>query len=273
MNNNNDMDRRRGLLCGLLASGLRLEGLIRVALERPATADEIAPQISEEFALYSEIFRQAWAAPDAACGSCEVPETAPEAVCAAEAAESLEPAAEEIRDEETCPEETAEGEASEAPEAVEAVVEPVAESVAEPVAELVAEPVAELVVEPVAESVAEPAAESVCEALPEEENVVVVESRCEERVAPRPLADSLKVDELLARKESADLRRAFTLNDKFRFRRTLFGGSDERFGEVLDRLEVLGSYAEAEGYLCGVLDTEPEEYEDFMTIIKAHYQS
>lgn len=249
MNNNNDMDRRRGLLCGLLASGLRLEGLIRVALERPATADEIAPQISEEFALYSEIFRQAWAAPEAACGSSEESETAPEAVCAAEAAEALEPAAEEIRDEETCPEETAEGEASEAPEAVEAVEEPVAESVAEP------------------------AAESVCEALPEEENVVVVESRCEERVAPRPLADSLKVDELLARKESADLRRAFTLNDKFRFRRTLFGGSDERFGEVLDRLEALGSYAEAEGYLCGVLDTEPEEYEDFMTIIKAHYQS
>lgn len=248
MNNNNDMDRRRGLLCGLLASGLRLEGLIRVALERPATADEIAPQISEEFALYSEIFRQAWAAPDVAC--------------AAEAAEALEPAAEEIRDEETCPEEAAEGEA---PEAVEAAEEPAVEPVVEPVAELV--------VEPVAESVAEPAAESVCEAQPEEENVVVVESRCEERVAPRPLADSLKVDELLARKESADLRRAFTLNDKFRFRRTLFGGSDERFGEVLDRLEALGSYAEAEGYLCGVLDTEPEEYEDFMTIIKAHYQS
>lgn len=247
---NNDMDRRRGLLCGLLASGLRLEGLIRVALERPATVDEIAPQISEEFALYSEIFRQAWAAPEAACGSCEALETAPEAVCAADASEDV---AADTCAEEPCSEEAAEGEAHDAVEAVAAVAESVEESVAEPIRE--------------------PAAESVCESLPEEENVVVVESHCEERVLPRPLADSLKVDELLARKESADLRRAFTLNDKFRFRRTLFGGSDERFGEVLDRLEAMDSYAEAEGYLSGVLDTEPEEYEDFMTIIKAHYQS
>ena len=53
-------DFTQGRLCGLLAAGLRMEGLLRVAIERPEVRDDIAPQIRDAFEIYCNIFRQAW---------------------------------------------------------------------------------------------------------------------------------------------------------------------------------------------------------------------
>lgn len=215
MNEIVDTDLRRGRMCGLLAAGLRMEGLLRVAMERPETVSEISPQIREAFELYSTIFRQLW--PD-------------------------EPIA----------------------EAVEPAVEPVVEPTLEPVVEL---PCEETAPEP------EPTPEPEPEPTPEPERVIVVEAVAEAEPEPcvKPLADTLKVDELLARKESADLRRAFTLNDKFRFRRTLFGGSDARFSAMLDEIEKAPDMRRAEAVILAGLDSENEDFEDFMNIIKAHF--
>ncbi|MDE6269650.1 MAG: hypothetical protein K2M12_02190, partial [Muribaculaceae bacterium] len=92
-------------------------------------------------------------------------------------------------------------------------------------------------------------------------------------VSDRPLSDALKVDELIARKESADLRKAFTLNDKFRFRRTIFGGSDELFSNTLEQLERLPDFKSALALLTDILPKEGEDNEDFLNIVKQHFDS
>lgn len=48
-------DFTQGRLCGLLAAGLRMEGLLRVAIERPEVRDDIAPQIRDAFEILSLI--------------------------------------------------------------------------------------------------------------------------------------------------------------------------------------------------------------------------
>lgn len=86
---------------------------------------------------------------------------------------------------------------------------------------------------------------------------------------------NIKLDEMLSRRESADLRKAFTLNDKYRFRRELFGGSDSDFNHTLDLLMHMDSYDEACRYLLGDLcwDEGKPEVEDFLTIVKRHFQA
>ena len=225
-------DFTQGRLCGLLAAGLRMEGLLRVAIERSEVRDDIAPQIRDAFEIYCNIFRQAWD-----CG--HVPDSAPVV-------------------QETPP-------ASFVPE-----------SFVEVEKQIEVTPAPEVLVEAAPEELpdvvsAEPKHVIEIEVEVETEQEVVVEAEAQPAIDVRPLSESLKVDELIARKESADLRRAFTLNDKFRFRRTLFGGSDARFSEVLDTLEAMNGYAEAEQYLSRVIDMEGEDAEDFMNIINAHF--
>lgn len=212
-----------------------MEGLLRVAIDRPEARKEIEPLLREAFEIYSGIFNQAW------------------------------PAGQEVEDEgcETVLDEQLTAAAPEHVDRPEVLPEPEPAPVLESAPEPEAEPV------PVPEPVQEQEPES-------EPQIVEIEAEPEtEYSAPsaRPLADTLKVDELIARKESADLRRAFTLNDKFRFRRTLFGGSDARFGEVLDALESMGNYDEARAYLSGIIDMEGEDSEDFLNIVNAHFSS
>lgn len=87
--------------------------------------------------------------------------------------------------------------------------------------------------------------------------------------------EQIKVDEMLSRKESADLKKAFTLNDKFRFRRELFNGSEAEFDRTLDLLVAMGSYEEAKKYLVEdlLLDERQETVADFLAIIKRHFSA
>lgn len=89
----------------------------------------------------------------------------------------------------------------------------------------------------------------------------------------RERADEIKVDELLSRREARDLRRAFTLNDKFRFRRELFGSNDALFGQVLTRLSELEDMPEAESYLYDYLGLDPDndDVKDFVAIVANHF--
>lgn len=95
------------------------------------------------------------------------------------------------------------------------------------------------------------------------------------RTVTSRVVSSIKVDEMVARNESADLRKAFTLNDKFRFRRELFHGSDEAFNRTLDLLESMQDYEQAFTYLTGdmQLDENNEAVAEFLTIIKRHFRS
>ena len=85
--------------------------------------------------------------------------------------------------------------------------------------------------------------------------------------------DEIKVDELISRREARDLRRAFTLNDKFRFRRELFGSNDALFGQVLNRLSELEDLPEAESYLYDYLglDRDNDDVKDFVAIVANHF--
>lgn len=84
---------------------------------------------------------------------------------------------------------------------------------------------------------------------------------------------SVRLDEKLARNNSKNLRKAFSLNDKFRFRRELFSNSDTEMTDTLNLIEAMSSYSEAEEYFFTDMQWDPKlpEVEDFMLIIKNHF--
>lgn len=218
-----EQENRKGRLCGLIAAGLRLEGLLRVLLERPDADADTVPQIREAFEMYSTLFSSLFS-------EYKEPNTEEDEVISVVKTEpEEEPEADEIEEETPLTVEDAE-EIEKTEDSVENTSEDVLS--AEEETEVISEP------EPV-----------------------------------RPLSDTLKVDELIARKESADLRRAFTLNDKFRFRRTIFGGSDEKFSQTLQQLEAMPDFETALSHLEDILPENGEDNEDFIAIIKAHFDS
>lgn len=85
---------------------------------------------------------------------------------------------------------------------------------------------------------------------------------------------AIRVDEMLSRRTSADLRRAFTLNDKYRFRRELFGNSDAALNDTLEMVSAMKSVDEAEEYLYGDLgwNRTNEDVVDFMAVIRSHFE-
>lgn len=216
-----DQENRKGRLCGLIAAGLRLEGLLRVSLERPDADADTVPQIREAFEMYSALFSSLFS-------ENKEPNTEEDEVISVV---KTEPEADDIEEE-----------------------TPLTVEEAEKIEDI--------------EDSAEDTSDGVLGA--EEETDVISEPEPE---PVRPLSDTLKVDELIARKESADLRRAFTLNDKFRFRRTIFGGSDEKFSRTLQDLEAMPDFDTAMSHLEDILPENGEDNEDFIAIIKAHFDS
>lgn len=93
------------------------------------------------------------------------------------------------------------------------------------------------------------------------------------RYAEPEVSSELSVDEMLSRREATDLRRVFTLNDKFRFRRALFAQNDALFAEALEQLSELPTFADA----CSFVESQygwsmsNPDVEDFLSIIKPHY--
>lgn len=87
--------------------------------------------------------------------------------------------------------------------------------------------------------------------------------------------NTLRVDELLTRREALDLRRAFTLNDKFRYRRELFGSNDALFADTLDTLTAMTSLDEALDYLYNNLgwDQENDDVKDFVATVTNHFSA
>lgn len=85
--------------------------------------------------------------------------------------------------------------------------------------------------------------------------------------------DVVTVDEALSRTLSKNLKHAFTLNDRFRYRRELFGNSDVEMNNTLNIVETMNSFTEAEDYFYGDLewDKDSPEVADFMTIIRNHF--
>lgn len=83
----------------------------------------------------------------------------------------------------------------------------------------------------------------------------------------------ITLDEALQRDMTKDLRHAFSLNDRYRYRRELFGNSDSVMNETLNLVETMHTFDEAEDYFYNDLqwDHESPEVADFMVIIKNHF--
>lgn len=108
----------------------------------------------------------------------------------------------------------------------------------------------------------------------EEEKVNTCVAAAEEtkpHIAPEQ-APELRLDEKLARQYSRDLRKAFSLNDRFRFRRELFGNSDEKMNEAITAVENMDSMQEAREYFFTRLglDSSSTDVADFMAIVEHH---
>ncbi len=88
------------------------------------------------------------------------------------------------------------------------------------------------------------------------------------------ISEPITIEEKIIRQNSRDLKLAFTINDRYRFRRELFGNSDTEFIDMINLVSAMASLSEAEEYFYGDLewDQENEEVRDFMNII-THYFS
>ena len=85
--------------------------------------------------------------------------------------------------------------------------------------------------------------------------------------------EGLTINKTQKRSMSRDLLPAFSHNDRFRYRRELFGNSDVEMNDTLNLVETMHSFGEAEEFFYGDLewDRESPEVKDFMTIIKNHF--
>ena len=73
-------------------------------------------------------------------------------------------------------------------------------------------------------------------------------------------------------KPVSDIRKAFTINDRFRFRRELFAGDDSAFMAVLDNLAKCSTLAEADDYLAGMpWDRDSDIIAEFMAVVANHF--
>lgn len=74
--------------------------------------------------------------------------------------------------------------------------------------------------------------------------------------------------------ERKDIRSFFTVNDKFRFKRELFGNNNIEFTESLNLVQTMRTFDEAEDYFYNDLqwDSESEDVMEFMSIIARFFK-
>lgn len=95
----------------------------------------------------------------------------------------------------------------------------------------------------------------------------------------RPVAETgiqdekISLDEKIARESVSDIRTAFSINDKFRFRRELFGNSAADYDDALEVIAAMSSLDEAEDYFYNDLCWEPDNdnVKDFMEIVGRYF--
>ena len=89
------------------------------------------------------------------------------------------------------------------------------------------------------------------------------------------LADksSVSLNDILERKNLSDFRKAFSLNDRFRFRRELFGGNEDKMNQAINDLNDITSYEGSVEYLYNVLkwNIEDESVTDFLKLLEKRF--
>ena len=104
----------------------------------------------------------------------------------------------------------------------------------------------------------------------------------EEPSASQPLADDCESEAIFSEiittpslekpVSVGELRKAFTINDRFRFRRELFGGNDREFVALIDRLSGMSSFDEAEQCIYNVVaDRDADVVAEFKSIVSTFF--
>lgn len=102
------------------------------------------------------------------------------------------------------------------------------------------------------------------------EAVTEIEPEIPEVIRTAPVEST---PEHMAPKVVADTMPKFTLNDRFRFRNTLFGGDEKEFAETLSVISGMSSPHEVEEYITDDLCLDPADQDvaDFLTIVTARF--
>ena len=146
------------------------------------------------------------------------------------------------------------------------------ESNYEPVQEMELPSVEELNEE--VESVATPAAATVAaEKTVSEPAASLFSASSHATTLEQSLPHSISLNEVIQKKFLADFRKAFSLNDRFRFRRELFGGDEGRMNEAISDLNELQSFEESITYLDKKLkwNVEDEAVADFIKLLEKRF--
>lgn len=81
------------------------------------------------------------------------------------------------------------------------------------------------------------------------------------------------LSDLLEKRQLSDFRKAFSLNDRFRFRRELFGGDEAKMNKAIGDLNDMHSYEESVTYLHNELkwNIEDEAVADFIKLLEKRF--
>lgn len=152
-----------------------------------------------------------------------------------------------------------------------------------PVPETVEEPVEETVIveetkipepeEPIRELIVEKT-EVIVEEKPAEQPEPVVIPQAEPPLKPVTTEkQGVFLSDLLEKKNLSDFRKAFSLNDRFRFRRELFGGNEEKMNKAITDLNDIHTYEESVTYLNNELkwNIEDEAVADFIKLLEKRF--
>ena len=97
----------------------------------------------------------------------------------------------------------------------------------------------------------------------------------DEFINDEPQNTGWTVEHKIAVNESKDLKHAFTINDRYRFKRELFANSEIEMNDTLNLLSAMTTISEAEEYFFEDLewDKDNDDVKDFMAIIQKHFAS
>lgn len=94
-----------------------------------------------------------------------------------------------------------------------------------------------------------------------------------ETVLTTPEHNNIPLYELIEKKRLADFRKAFNLNDRFRFRRELFGGDENKMNQAIEAINTIETLNDALAYLELNFNwnREDEPVKEFITLLEKRY--
>lgn len=118
-----------------------------------------------------------------------------------------------------------------------------------------------------------PSAEAVVPGVEAKESVSANVQPDEKAAEPAEVKSNRSLHELLEKQNMADFRKAFSLNDRFRFRRELFHGDEALMNQVVEDLNQITSLDEALKYINVRLAWDLKEVAaaDFVKLLEKRY--